>query len=529
MNFQDSYSKLAVGAENMKKSINSNGMQSREAIRAVLLVSPSVLHKRRTELNSLLPGSKKRVDFSTGQQVSLESGGSVIVELVDSAPKLIERMERGPVDAVLVDNREAGAVKKFANSLAGLAMPQILADNHSARAVNRQSIFVILADFESTAHHAYAVGALQLGGVFVDPASLGAAIESACRLVDPPKPGKIALCLAGGGIEGFFYEMGALRALDAHLVGSSIIDFDIFSGISSGAIISAFLANGVYPEELSDSLHGRPSRVKIIGRNVLFDPNVAELASRVKDVTGDLLRGRAFRRPRDTALKVLPNAFFSGDRLKWHFEKELTKPGMTNDYHQLKKELFVGATDQDSGEHVVFGEKGMRDVPISHTIRASSAMTPYYPAEKIKGRYYIDGIFTRTINLDVAVDHGARLAISVNPLNPVQVDQAGYTRERGGFFNSIQSLKSMMTTRLTELMGRAAEAYPNVALYVFSPTTQDLEKMSTTLMRFGGASETEEMAFQSVSRRITENHAWMAADFARHGFELSPKPYKNVS
>ena len=40
-------------------------------------------------------------------------------------------------------------------------------------------------------------------------------LEAVARLVRPAEPGKVALCLAGGGIEGFFYEMGAVRALDA--------------------------------------------------------------------------------------------------------------------------------------------------------------------------------------------------------------------------------------------------------------------------------------------------------------------------
>ena len=130
---------------------------------------------------------------------------------------------------------------------------------------------------------------------------------------------------------------------------------------------------------MSDALNKRPSRIAPIGRDVLFDPNVPEMASRVANLTGDLLRGRGFRKPLNVAMKVMPNAFFSGDKLKWHLEKELTQPGLTNDYNQLKKELFVGMTDQDSGEHIIFGEEGMRDVPISHTLRASAAMTPYYP------------------------------------------------------------------------------------------------------------------------------------------------------
>jgi predicted acylesterase/phospholipase RssA len=253
---------------------------------------------------------------------------------------------------------------------------------------------------------------------------------------------------------------------------------------------------------------------------MLFDPNLGEIATRLMSSLGDLLRGEWLKTPIDAALRVTPNAVFSGDRLRWHLEREFSKPGLTNDFHKLKKELYVGTTDQDTGTHVTFGEKGFEDIPISHAVRASCAMTPYYPPEKIGGRYYIDGIFTRTINLDVAVAHGATLIICVDPLTPVRAEQPGYVSGRGGFFNTVQSIKSMIRTRFSEVIGRAEEAYPNVTVVEFSPSPKDLEKMSGTLMRFFYRTETEEMAYKSTVQRIQQDYAWLAADLGRHGFKL---------
>ncbi len=504
----------------MERSGTAQDPKVEDTMRIVLLVAPSYREERVGDLSTLFGGA----DFANGKEVQLSSVYRVCVEIFEDVESTMNAIQTHPVNVILIDNREKEPVPEFSNTMAGKITPRLLAYDPPGRGLNRQSIFVILEDFEATAHHAYVVGALQLGGVFVNPSVLSDVMASACKATSPAFPGKTSLCLAGGGIEGFYYEMGALRALDAHIVGSSVADFDIFSGISAGAILGAFLANGVRPHEMADALNKRPSRIAPIGRDVLFDPNVPEMASRVANVTGDLFRGRVFRKPLNVVMKVMPNAFFSGDKLKWHLEKELTKPGMTNDYNQLAKELFVGMTDQDSGEHVIFGEDGMRDVPISHTLRASAAMTPYYPPEKIKGRYYIDGIFTRTVNLDVAVAHGARLVVCIDPLTPLQVDQPGYVRDRGGFFNSVQTIKAMIRTRFSEVMGRAEESYPNVALFVFSPTRQDLENMSTTMMRLGGWAKTEEMAFQSVSRQIRENYEWMVTDFRRHGLEVSKKP-----
>ncbi|MCP4675360.1 MAG: patatin-like phospholipase family protein, partial [Deltaproteobacteria bacterium] len=489
-----------------------------------LLVAPDVLEARRRELARLCSNEGKEREFHEGESHELVFEKRVSLRLFVDPEEALSAVKSQPFNVILIDNRGSNPGSGFAGTTAGKMLPELLAFDDPARSPNRATIFVILPKSEETAHHAFTVGALQLGGVIVDPQSLETAIESTSRTVRPSEPGKIALCLAGGGIEGMIYEMGALRALDAHLVGRSVADFDIFSGISAGAIISAFLANGVLPRELSDALHGKPSRVSPITRGMLFDPNLSEAASRIVGAAGDFIRGHWLRKPLDTAIKVTPTAFFSGEKMKWHLEKEFTKPGMTNDFNMLDKDLFVGVTDQDSGAHVTFGVDSQRDVPISHALRASAAMTPYYPPEKIKGRFYIDGIFTRTINLDVAVANGARLIICVDPLTPVQVDQPGYVSRRGGFFNTVQTVKAFIRTRLSEVIGRAGEAYPDVAVFVFSPTRQDLEQMSLTMMRYVYRAEIEEMAFKSVSQRIQRDFEWLSADFERHGFSLSRSP-----
>ncbi len=510
----------------MGRTSDSNRPKGQDIPRVILLVAQSVFETRCRELALLQPSGSQEVDLQKGVTIALPSGQHIVAELYHVPEEALNAIERQPVNVILVDNREATPTSSFANSITGRILPGILANTTPGRAPSRRSIFVILPEHESVVHQAYAVGVLQLGGVFVNPSSLAEALESTCRTVSPPEPGKVALCLAGGGIEGMIYELGVLRALDAHLGNGSVTDFDIFSGISAGAVLGAFLANGVHPDELKDTLHKRPSRVSPMGRDILFDPNLTEMATRVFSTAGDLVRGRWLKKPVETALKLAPTAFFSGDRLKWHIEKELNKPGMTNDFNQLKKELFVGVTDQDSGEHVIFGTKGFRDIPISHALRASTAMTPYYPPEKIKGRYFIDGIFTRTVNLDVAVASGAKLIICVDPLTPVQGDQPGSVASRGGFFNSVQSIKALIRTRFSEHIGRAEEAFPNVAVFVFSPTREDLEQMSLTMMPFRSAAETEERAFNSVSERIQKDYEWLAKDFTRHGFELNRSPSK---
>jgi predicted acylesterase/phospholipase RssA len=58
---------------------------------------------------------------------------------------------------------------------------------------------------------------------------------------------KIALVLAGGGLTGAVYEVGALRAIDDLLLDRTVNDLDIYVGTSAGAVVCSLLANGLSP------------------------------------------------------------------------------------------------------------------------------------------------------------------------------------------------------------------------------------------------------------------------------------------
>src|SRR3982075_1380438 len=94
------------------------------------------------------------------------------------------------------------------------------------------------------------------------------------------KTGKRALVLAGGGITGLTYEIGALRALDDLLVGASVNDFDIYVGTSAGSFVSALLANGITPTEMALGIEGSNRRLRPPTRWTIYRPNVREAAAR---------------------------------------------------------------------------------------------------------------------------------------------------------------------------------------------------------------------------------------------------------
>src|SRR5213595_3913454 len=63
-----------------------------------------------------------------------------------------------------------------------------------------------------------------------------------------PRP-RYALALAGGGVIGGMYEVGALTALEERLNGEGR-GFDIYVGCSAGSVVASLLASGVRAADL---------------------------------------------------------------------------------------------------------------------------------------------------------------------------------------------------------------------------------------------------------------------------------------
>src|SRR5512147_248436 len=100
------------------------------------------------------------------------------------------------------------------------------------------------------------------------------------RLQQRNQRSKTALVLAGGGLSGAMYEIGALRAIDDLLTDRSVNDFDIYVGTSAGAIVATFLANGISPEDMYRAIAGEHPSAPPLRREDVFSFNYGELARR---------------------------------------------------------------------------------------------------------------------------------------------------------------------------------------------------------------------------------------------------------
>jgi predicted acylesterase/phospholipase RssA len=385
-------------------------------------------------------------------------------------------------------------------------------------------IVAVLDPGECLADQAFEMGKRRIGGYVVQPfdGSLFDLLDSISERRDTP--GKAALCLSGGGVEGFLFEVGVLKALNAHLQSRSVTDLDIFCGISAGAIVTAFLANGTQPEEIASAITGGNSEaLEAVTPAIIFDPHFKEYMNRLW-----LLASRApfmsVEQLISSVLKTVPTGFFKGDALKSFIETQLNKPGRTDDFRQLKKELYIGATDQDTSLHTIFGAGQWMDIPISMAVRASAALTPFFEPQKIRGRYFVDGQYTRTSNFHFAIERGAKLVIVVDPLVPIKTERPGYVREKGGVFSGIQALKAVIHTRFMHGIRHAVENNPEVDFVVFQPESEDMRLMSGSPMKYNIRTEILNMAYRCTVRKIQRDFEILSGTFAKHGFRIQRHP-----
>jgi NTE family protein len=212
----------------------------------------------------------------------------------------------------------------------------------------------------------------------------------------------------------------------------------------------------------------------------------------------------------------VPPAAFAGRGVERWIERQLTAPGMSNRFDGLRRPLFVGATDQDTSEAVLFSAKTSPEVPIHLAVRASSALVPFYAPISIDGRWYIDGAFSRTTNMRVAVDEGATLVILVDPLVPVRAPEAGYVHRRGGIYGTMQALKALINGRFGKAVNAIRAMHPDVAFHLFRPEADDMRVLAGSPMKVFYRREIEEIAYRTTLAKLEQDRAALQRDFGLH-------------
>jgi predicted acylesterase/phospholipase RssA len=334
------------------------------------------------------------------------------------------------------------------------------------------------------------------------------------------KRGRTALVLAGGGILGGFNEAGSLKAL----YDFGIRDFDMYIGVSAGSIISACTANGARPEELIEH--------EAMGPLDFYNPNFKEMAEKVVKFVPRALKGLAHYVSHKNAdgLFMLsglftPSAFLTNDKIIRKLERIIRMKGGTNSFRVLEsrgKKLFVVAVDLDTARTRVFGEADDKDVPISEACAASCALPIAYAPARVGGRDYIDGAVARTAGIDIAVRNGADLVVCINPLVPFTGGEKGFIKRLGLIGIIEQSYRTILQTRLRQVVERYRLTHPHVNVILIEPDTKDPGMFHNPLNASERLIKLSALhGFKSTRKEIEARFDFIERVFHHHGRPIS--------
>ena len=365
------------------------------------------------------------------------------------------------------------------------------------------------------------------------------------------RPGrrKTALVCAGGGITGAVYEIGALRAIAGALPNFPLTDFDAFVGVSAGAFVAAMLANGIDSEELFRCVAGCATQVENIKRNDIFKLNWGEFAVRtgMAPVVAARVLWTFLKNQNDLTLidaitmlgDSIPSALLTNSGLEAYLQRNLKGPGRSNDFAQLRRELYLPAVNLDTGARVVFGEQGFCHVPISLAVRASSSLPIAFRPTRIDGADYIDGAVEKNFHLDVAIAHGAELIVCINPLVPLMNDPAqaavpmffgsGLFGSGGGRYLSQkglptvldQAFKLILHSRMRSGFEMALQKAPHVDVVMIEPSERDFKMFFYNILRYSARIILAKHGFEGAREIIEANFDDLSRVFAKHDIELS--------
>jgi len=408
---------------------------------------------------------------------------------------------------------------------------------------------------------------------------MGITIVQKSDLSKPRTEERRALVLAGGAITGGAFKLGGLAALDRFFVNKKVTDFDIYMGISAGAFLAAPIAGGIEPSELVEAFIGHPRKLSAFRYRDFYNPNWRELwqrpANALKDlalmgprVTAALLRNLPRqlpdlqRRARDfladpgtetaehlvepilrAAVEAgpsrfgwLPSGVFDNATIERYVRENLARNDVPNNFRDLKlrrgKSLYIGATNLNTAQGVVFGHDEDNSVSISAAVQASTAIPGFYRPARIgppgREQDYCDAAVRKTANISVAVRHGAQLIVCYNPFRPfVNYRHRLVTNDRSSVADLgmavilNQAFRTLLHSRLRlgiEKLKLDENFRGDVVL--IEPTETDARFFSMNPVAFWEREAAAEHGFQSVKQSLLRHYDSLRAILGAYGIQV---------
>jgi len=343
---------------------------------------------------------------------------------------------------------------------------------------------------------------------------------------------KVALVCAGGGVTGAVYEIGCLRAIE-ELLDRSMLDLDLYVGVSGGAFVASLLAGGISPCEMYNEVASQTHDPLGVADAPLFRLSPRELlktASRAPRVLSELASSLVRRDGPEAAglayslFQLLPAGLADNSGLRDYIRRVFRARGVTDRFSGLDRQLYIVAVDLDSGDAIAFGEPGRREVPVSKAVQASTALPGLYRPVRIGRRDFVDGGVKKTAHINLAIQHGADLIIVLNPIVPIMNGRGGPLdrpiSEKGISYVLDQVFRIMLHGRMEYGLERYHSEHPEVDILLVQPTRDDMRMFAYNIMRYSARRVVAEHGYRSALANFRKNRLAYARRLARHGIAL---------
>jgi NTE family protein len=298
------------------------------------------------------------------------------------------------------------------------------------------------------------------------------------------------LVLGGGGVLGFAWTVGALRALEDE-EGFDVRDVDVCVGTSAGSILAALIGMRVGVDAILRHQQGIPLPADPrIDWNHNTDTGGALPPRPTFGVGSPHLLRQAARHPRRMPPLVAASALIPRGRgtlepvgrmidglavaLLDGRQAAETAAKAAGSWPREPRTWIV-ATDYGRGRRVVFGRTGEPAATISEAVQASCAIPGWYAPVVINGRSYVDGGTYSPTSADVLTDAGLDEVWVLAPMVSFAVD-----RPRSPVARVERRFRRAATRRLLSEAVRLRES--GTAVTMLGPGPEDLYVMGANLM-----------------------------------------------
>jgi len=305
--------------------------------------------------------------------------------------------------------------------------------------------------------------------------------------------------------------------------------------------VGSMLARGITPGEMMRTLDGAEQGASRILPKHIFSLNTQEFLQKglrlpvtVKNALSHYLRHRHDMNLFDilwSLTDALPSGLYDNRELERFVRGVWQEYGLSDDFQDVERELYVVATDLDTGKRVVFGSPEWQHVPISKAVAASSAVPLLYRPVRIGNQEFVDGAVRGNASLDIAIEAGARLIVCINPLAPIDNSKkkdipllgadGKFISEKGAQAVLSQFMRISMRSGLVYHIKQLRRRYPDIDIILIEPRRDDFEMAFYNVMRYSARVTIAQHGYQSVSLNLENQYDELKATLARHGIPIT--------